>query len=196
MSIPNMIPNISKFLVSYRNSFECMFNIPKNIFAKKQVLSDIFVKEVSPIYTDLAELIKDIDGFIINVYEAGIFIASIASLKIISLDVEYPEKLADEFNDKWLNYIRDSYKVNDEKPDKNLLISRLQRDSQLYGGFFLDIISPTTDEKKKYDVTVALAWTLFQNCTGKKAPISFSKFLLYTAPIKRCAISVFEKIKI
>jgi len=75
------------------------------LFFKKRPLAEIFLEKLEPIYGEVAGVVKEIDGLYLKIYEAGIFVASIATLKILSLDVERPYELADEFNDKWLDFI-------------------------------------------------------------------------------------------
>jgi hypothetical protein len=172
---------------------------------KKRPLSDIFVKDLSPIYGDITKVIINIDGFITDIHEVGIFIASIATLKIISLEVENPEKLADEFKSKWIDYIYNTYKVEnqelgEEKPDKEFAIFLLQDRFEAISGpyieLFLKAIDISNGEKKMYDATVLLAMILFTNCTEKQTPTNFSGFLLLTVDIKKSALNILEKIKI
>jgi len=165
------------------------------MFFKKSSKSDIFLKELSPIYGEVAGIVKEIDGHFVKLYEAAIFVASIATLKIISLDVEDPEKLADEFNSKWLDYVCASYEVDGEKPDKNILTKRLQEKYPVYSELFLKIVDPETDKEKMHDASVQLTWELFSNCTDKKAPEQFTNLVLCSGHITKVALSIFEKIK-
>lgn len=164
------------------------------MFFTKKSLSDTFLKKLSPIYGDTVAVIQQIDGPFVKLYEVGIFIASIASLKIISLDIENSEKLADEFNSKWLNYICESYKVNGENPDKKVLVSRLQEKYPIYSELFLKVIDPENNEEKIHNAAVQLTWELFTNCTGKKAPDSahFVNLTLCSSDIVKSALTIFK----
>jgi hypothetical protein len=167
------------------------------MFFKKSSPSDTFLKRLSPIYGEVAGIIKEIDGPFVKLYEAGIFVASIATLKIISLNVENADELADEFNSKWLDYICGSYEVNGKSPDKNLLISRLQEKYPIYSELFLKVVDPQNDDEKRHNASVQLTWELFTNCTDKKAPDSphFTNLVLCSGHIVKSALDVFEKIK-
>ncbi len=167
------------------------------MFFKQSSLSGVFLKNLSPFYGEVAGIIKEIDGPFTKLYEAGIFVASIATLKIISLDVENSRKLADEFNSKWLDYICDSYEVNGERPDKNILVSRLQEKYPVYCDLFLKVVDAQKDSEKVHNASVQLTWELFTNCTDKKTPDSpgFLKLVLYSGQILKSAFNIFEKIK-
>ena len=81
------------------------------MFFKKKSLSDIFLKELSPLYVDVIGDITGIDGAFSKLYEAGVFVAAIANLKILSLEINNPHELLNEFNTKWINYICNSYSM-------------------------------------------------------------------------------------
>jgi hypothetical protein len=165
------------------------------MFFKKNSKSDIFLKELAPIYGEVAGIIKEIDGPFVKLYEAGIFVAAIATLKIISLDIDDSEKLADEFNNKWLDYVCSSYEVDGEQPDKNILIKRLQERYPVYSELFLKVIDPKIDKEKIHDASVQLTWELFSNCADKKAPDQFTNLVLCSGHITKEALNIFEKIK-
>lgn len=167
------------------------------MFFKKSSLSDTFLKNLSPIYGEVAGIIKEIDGPFVKLYEAGIFVASIATLKIISLDVKNAEKLADEFSNKWFDYICGSYEVDGENLDKNILISRLQEKYPIYSELFLKAIDPQNDDEKRHNTSVQLTWELFTNCTDKKVPDPphFINLVHCSGYITKSALDVFGKIK-
>lgn len=84
------------------------------------------MNDLRPYYAKIAALVSEIDGPFVNLFEAGIFVASIATLKILSFRKVDSQKFADEFNVRWINYLVDSYEVGGESLAKNHLVSRLQ----------------------------------------------------------------------
>jgi len=134
------------------------------------------VNDLRPYYAKIAALVSEIDGSFVNLFEAGIFVASIATLKILSFRKVDSQKFADEFNVRWINYLVDSYEVGGESLAKNHLVSRLQEKFHIYGDLFIKTLD-SSDAEKSHNNSVQLMWELFSNCTEKKKPDTNANFL-------------------
>lgn len=150
-----------------------------NIFKKKPSPEE-FVERLRPRYSDVVSLVKAIDGPFIDLYEAGIFISSVATSKILTFKKVHPPEFADEFNATWINYLISSYSVNGENPSREVVAARLQEKFNVYRELFFNTIDPSR-KSKAHDSGVQLMWELFSNCTGKQKPEGEGGFVYLVA---------------
>lgn len=154
---------------------------------------DNYVKELSPFYEEIIALITSLDESVeqFNVSEIGFFVASVATLKLLS---QKNENLVDEFNSMWLDYICKYYeKELGKKIEKRTLVFELQKKYPIYSKLFLDIFDKKNNEKV-HNASVQLIWELFTNTTGKKAPDSFLNLELNSGHVLKSALGIFGKI--
>ena len=143
---------------------------------KKKSSAKEFVQRLRPHYAEVVSLVNSIDGPFVNIYEAGIFVATLASIKILTFKKVEPVAFADEFNHIWISYLIDSYSVDGENPSKHLVLSRLQEKFPIYRELFCETLNYDNNEET-HDSAVQLMWELFSNCTGKQRPTSEFGFI-------------------
>ncbi|SCZ86388.1 hypothetical protein [Nitrosomonas mobilis] len=143
---------------------------------KKQSPPEELVDKLRPHYAQVVSLVNTIDGPFSKLYEAGIFVSSVATSKILTFQKVDPPAFADEFNAMWVKYLIGSYSVDGKSPSKNVVVSRLQEEFPVYRELFFDTIDPSHKEKA-HDNAVTLMMVLFRNCTGKQSPEGKGNFL-------------------
>ncbi len=67
------------------------------LFEKKSSTEDL-VDKLRPRYAEVVSLVKAIDGPFANLFEAGIFVSTVATSKILTFQKVDPTAFADEFN--------------------------------------------------------------------------------------------------
>lgn len=134
------------------------------------------VERLRPHHAQVVSLVTAIDGPFINLYEAGIFVSSVATSKILSFKRVDPPEFADQFNSLWVSYLVGSYSVEGAELSRNVVVSRLQETFPIYRELFFKTIDPGLREKS-HDNGVQLMWSLFSNCTGKQAPEGEGSFI-------------------
>src|SRR5690606_24132226 len=127
------------------------------------------IDKLRPHYAQVVSLVNAIDGPFSKLYEAGIFVSSVATSKILTFQKVDPPVFADEFNAEWVSYLVGSYSVDGVSPSKNVVVSQLQEKFPLYRELFFQTIDPSHKEKA-YNNRVQLMWKLFSNCTEKQKP--------------------------
>jgi len=145
------------------------------LFKKKPSPKEL-VESLRPQYAATVSLVKAIDGPFVDLYEAGIFVSTIATSKILTFQKVDPPAFADEFNTLWVSYLIHSYSVDGTSPPKSAVVSRLQEKFPIYRELFFKTIDPNRKEKA-HDNAVQLIWELFSNCTGKQKPEGGSNFI-------------------
>ena len=143
---------------------------------KKKPSPEELVDRLRPHYAQVVSLVNAIDGPFVNLYEAGIFVSSVATSKILTFQKVDPQAYADEFNAMWVSYLVGSYSVDGISPSKNLVVSRLQEKFPIYCELFFKTIDPSRNDKA-HDNGVQLMWELFSNCTGKQKPEGEGNFI-------------------
>lgn len=68
-----------------------------SLFKKKPSPTEL-VESLRPHYAEVVSLVNAIDGPFVNLYEAGIFVATVATSKILTFQKVDPPASADEFN--------------------------------------------------------------------------------------------------
>jgi len=143
---------------------------------KKQSPPEELVDKLRPHYAQVVSLVNTIDGPFSKLYEAGIFVSSVATSKILTFQKVDPPAFADEFNAEWVSYLVGSYSVDGVSPSKNVVVSQLQEKFPVYRELFFKTIDPSRKEKA-YDNGVQLMWKLFSNCTEKQKPEGEGNFI-------------------
>jgi hypothetical protein len=160
------------------------------MFFKKKVLSEIFIKKLTLLHSELLGVAREINNKS-KEHEVGIFIASIATLKILTLEVEDPRKLADEFITKWINYL-----VTQEKGlDAQQALTRLQQVFPIYREIFLGVIDPKASIEAKNTMSTELARQLMVNC-GSSDSGMFLKIMMYSPQITLIGVTTFKEIQV
>lgn len=72
---------------------------------KKQSPPEELVDKLRPHYAQVVSLVNTIDGPFSKLYEAGIFVSSVATSKILTFQKVDPPAFADEFNAMWVKYL-------------------------------------------------------------------------------------------
>ncbi|MFQ5630851.1 MAG: hypothetical protein ACE5I1_18935 [bacterium] len=163
----------------------------------QHIKADKIVEIAEPFYADSIGLVVAIDGQFTNIYEVGIYIASIVTLKMLSYDVEDPVALSDEFNLKWINYVASSYSIDGKHPNKKQIADRLQEKFPTYRELFLRAIEPDKSKDEYEKASVQLMWELFSNSTGKEKPESkngFIKLVAASGQLLELSIKLFKKL--
>jgi hypothetical protein len=137
---------------------------------------NVLVDALRPHYGRTVASINSIDGPFPNLFEAGIFISSVATTKILTFKKSHSETFAEQFNNRWVDYLIGSYSVDGIAPEKKTVISRLQEKYPVYRDLLLKTID-SSQRAKAHDNAVQLTWELFSNCTGKAKPDSSGGFL-------------------
>jgi hypothetical protein len=127
-------------------------------------------------FSDTVALVSAIDGPFTNLYEPGVFVASVATAKILTFKKVDPPAFADQFNAAWVDFLINSYAVDGTRPSKTTVVERLQEKFPVYREFFLKTIDPDRQDKA-HDNAVQVIWELFSNCTGKQKPEREGGFL-------------------
>jgi len=143
---------------------------------EKKPSPEHLVERLRPYFADVVTLVNAIDGPFVNLYEAGIFVSTVATSKILTFKKVDPPAFADAFNAMWVNYLIGSYSINGEALSKNVVVSRLQEKFSIYRELFFNTIDPRRKEKA-HDTGVQLMWELFSNCTGKQKPEGEGSFI-------------------
>ena len=204
--------NASSFIVAFisysilRKKNDLKKNSPKetNISSKKtdqedQVSENNFdhskptkriVEVLTPYYEEILLMVKNIDGQVKHHYEIGIYIASIATIEILSFKTNDPEKLADEFNTKWVDYIS-----NKENIDKAVLTKRLQENYPKYRELFLRTLEAQNDKEKLHNKSVQLIWELYSNATDTESPKNFLGLTISANKLTSLSIDCMNKLK-
>ena len=143
---------------------------------KKTASPKALVESLRPHYWEVVSLVNAIDGPFVNLYEAGIFVSTVATSKILTFQKVDPPAFADEFNAMWVSYLIGSYSVDRVSPSKSVVVSRLQEKFPIYRELFLKTIDPSRREKA-HDNAVQIMWELFSNCTGKQKPDGEGNFI-------------------
>ena len=168
-----------------------MFNLFKEMPSPEKL-----VDKLRPYYAEVVSLVNSIDGTFVNLYEAGIFVSSLATLKILTFQKVDPPIFSDEFNVLWVNYLINSYSVDGTYPSKNVVMSRLQENVPIYRELFLKIIDPNCKDKA-HDNAVQLMWELFSNCTRKQKPEgegSFIKLVAASSTLVAIGLNIFKDV--
>jgi hypothetical protein len=122
-----------------------------------------------------------IDGPFANLYECGVFIASVATADIIHSSHPNRQELADAFNLAWVRYLSSSYKVDGAPPTQQVVVASLQKRWRDYEELLRACLSAPEGEART-EATVQLAWDLFTNCTGKAKPQGLFLNLVGSSP--------------
>jgi hypothetical protein len=160
---------------------------------KKKPSPEELVDRLRLHYADVVSLVNVIDGPFVNLYEAGIFVSTVATSKILTFQKVDPPAFADEFNAMWVSYLIGSYSVDGEIPSKNVVVSRLQAEFPFYRKLFFKTIDPSRKEKA-HDNAVQLMWLLFSNCTGKQKPEDFIKLVLASGQLVVIGVSILKDV--
>jgi hypothetical protein len=147
-----------------------------------------------PHYAKVVSLVSAIDGPFVNLYEAGIFVASVATAKILTFKKIDPPVFADEFNSMWVSYLVGSYSVSGESPSKSVIVSRLQEKFPIYRELFFKTIDSRLKEKA-HDNGVQLMWELFSNCTGKQRPEDFLSLVVASGELVAIGASILRDVQ-
>ena len=110
---------------------------------KKKPSPEELVDRLRPHYAQVVSLVNAIDGPFINLYEAGIFVSSVATSKILTFQKIDPPTFADEFNALWVGHLIGSYSVDGASPSRNVVVSRLQENFPIYRELFFKTIDPS-----------------------------------------------------
>jgi hypothetical protein len=137
------------------------------------------VDHLGPSYAEVASLVKGIDGPYPNIFECGVFVASLATAEIIYSRHPQAETLADAFNSAWIEYLAESYKVDGAPPDRRTIVRALQDHWKGYAELFRACLDAPED--KRGDAAVQLAWDVFRNCSGKAKPEREGSFVALLA---------------
>lgn len=113
---------------------------------KKQSSPEELIDILRPHYAQVVSLVNAIDGPFSKLYEAGIFVSSVATAKILTFQKVDPPAFADEFNAKWISYLVGSYSVDGVSPSKNVVVSRLQEKFPVYRELFFKTIDPSRND--------------------------------------------------
>jgi len=127
-------------------------------------------------YRQAVGLVSSVEGRFANAWEAGIFVSSVATTKILSLKAADPPAVADNFNAQWLQYLLANPLGNGAPAPKSSIVKRMQEKFPVYRKLFLNAIDPSQKDKAS-DHAVQLMWELFTNCTGKPKPDDEGNFV-------------------
>lgn len=166
------------------------------IFKKKPSAAD-FVEKLRPRYAEVFTIANTIDGRFSDLYQAGIFVSTIATSKILTFKKVNPPEFADEFNELWLNYLVGSYSVNGVSPDKDDVRLHMQSKFPVYRELFFGAINTKIPEKDRDTNQICLMSELFSNCTGKQlseVPGSYFKVMSASGPLVNIGLTIFNDI--
>lgn len=161
---------------------------------KKAITAQQIVLNLGSFYTDIIEVVEWVEKSPFDdIHEAGIYVASIATTKILSLKNNSSFLLADEFNLLWLEYLHQNPHQKN-CPTIDQLTKELQERYPVYRDMFFTVIDPSNKEKAS-DKAVQLMWELFSNCTKKKHPEKFIKLMSASSILIEISLEIYEKIK-
>lgn len=161
------------------------------LFKRKNLPGD-FVSLLRRHYGDTVELITQLDEPFQPLYEAGLFVASIATVKILGFENKGDITLADEFNEKWLEYLA----LNPHEavqPTVTELRDKLQTRFPVYRDLFLKILNEENNSTS--NSPVQLIWELFTNCTHKEKPNNFIDLMAGAPVLIEIALAITNDIK-
>lgn len=160
---------------------------------KKKPSPEELVDRLRPHYAQVVSLVIAIDGPFVNLYEAGIFVSTVATSKILTFQKVDPPAFADEFNALWVNYLISSYSINGISPSKNAVVSRLQESLPIYRELFFDTIDPSRKDKA-HDNAVLLMCELFNNCTGKQTHGNFLNLMVSSSELVGIGLGILKDV--
>jgi len=157
---------------------------------KKKTAPEKLIDSLGPHYTQVVSLVNAMNGPFVNHYEAGIFVAAVATSKILTFQKVDPPSFANEFNNLWVNYLVGSCSVDGARPSKDDVWTRLQEKFPIYREIFCDTIDQNLKEKASV-TRLCLMSELYRNCTGKQKQEGGGKFLHLTdASVQLVAIGL------
>jgi hypothetical protein len=142
-----------------------------NLFKRKPT-ADALVERLRPAYAEVSRAMVSVEGPFLDLYECGVFVACVATLKILTFKTVDPTAFADTFNAKWVDYLVSSYMVDGRPPDKRQIIARLQEKYPHYRSLVVDLLNVISSRNTEAldKASVQLAWELFANCTRRPRP--------------------------
>lgn len=164
-----------------------------NLFNKKSSPEDI-VDILRPRYAQVVSLVNTINGQFPKPYEAGIFVATVATSKILTFQKVDPPAYADKFNVMWVNYLIGSYSIDGISPSKSAVLSRLQDNFPIYRKLFFDAVDPSLKDEAQ-NTSLVLMCNLFSNCTGKKPEeIDFLKLMFASSELIGIGLDILKDV--
>ena len=146
----------------------------------KYVTADELVVRLRQPFAEVCGIVASIDGPFVKIYEAGVFVASVATVKILASRKDRPDRFADEFNRMWVREVIGCYRVNGVAPSCDVAITRLQETFPVYRDLLFKVVDAAPGEKK-HNAAVQLMWELFTNCTGRSQPEREGGFITLVA---------------
>lgn len=167
--------------------------------SKKEALSsselvDNIVATLAPFHKDVIDIVNYINGPFEKLYEAGIFVSSIATLKILSFKKYAPIDISEEFNDIWLHRLL--LNPNEKnKPKMEALIARLHEVFPIYREYFFEITEKGKKDNLQQDALIALMCELVRNCTDKEKPEDFIKLMATSGLLFEIILEIFQAVQ-
>lgn len=137
---------------------------------------DSLIDGLKDSYKQVFSLVCSVEGRFPNAWEAGIFVSSVATTRILSLQKPDPPAIADKLNAKWAQHLMTNPITIGTPPSKKEIALRMQEKFPVYRKLFLNAIDPARTDKASDDA-VQLMWELFTNCTGKRKPDDDANFV-------------------
>ncbi len=158
---------------------------------------DSLVNRLKDSYRQVFGLVCSVEGRFPNAWEAGIFVSSVATTKILSFEKVDPPIFADKLNAKWVQHLMSNPITIGTPPSRKEIVLRMQEKFPVYRKLFLNAIDPARADKASDDA-VQLMWELFTNCTGKRKPddnANFVKLVLASGDLVSVGLEILADIR-